>query len=75
MRIGGTLDLAALAHLAGGDARMRHFQLLTHDRQVQAIRGMLAQGTTEYGVAAATGLSVEFIRQVLGENADREPRS
>ena len=64
-RIGGALDLRAMADLAGGDARMRAFRLLTRDAQAEAIRRLIAEGMSEHGAAAATGLSVEFIRRML----------
>ena len=68
--IGGPLDLVAIGQLYGpvdsDEARMRHFHVLDHDAQAAAIRRMAAIGRTEYGIAAATGLSVEMVRRLLG---------
>lgn len=56
--IGGTLNTNALARL--------HFTTLSRDQQEQAIRRMSAQGQTAGVIAAATGLAVEQIRNILG---------
>lgn len=57
--IGGTLDTVALARL--------HFTTLDRDQKAQAIRRLAAIGQSEYTIASATGLAVEFIRRVLAE--------
>lgn len=46
---------------------MLHFWLLTRDQQAQAMRRMLAAGWSDHGIAAATRLSVEQVRQLLSE--------
>jgi hypothetical protein len=55
--IGGALDLSALSRM--------HFHSLDHAEQAAAIRRLAALGQSELTIAAATGLSVEAIRQVL----------
>ncbi len=62
-RIGGPLDLAALARL--------HFHALSHEEQTAAIRRMSADGMTDYGISHATGLAVEQVRRILAEQACR----
>jgi hypothetical protein len=46
---------------------MHYFALLTRDEQHSAIQRLAASGMSEYGIAAATRLSVEMIRAILGE--------
>ena len=46
---------------------MLHFALLNRAEQAAAIRRMANAGNTETTIATATGLSVEFIKRVLGE--------
>jgi hypothetical protein len=46
---------------------MNHFLLLTNEEQRGAIRRLSKSGFSDYGIAAASGLSVEMIRQILGE--------
>jgi hypothetical protein len=48
------------------DRRMDYFQMLTRDEQRVAIRRMAASGQSEFTIAAATRLSVEMIRKILG---------
>lgn len=47
--------------------RMRHFHALTREQQAEAIRQLAAAGQSETAIASATGLSVEFVRHVIGE--------
>lgn len=47
-------------------ARMAAFESLTREQQGAVIRRMIADGVPEYTVAAATRLSIEMIRRVLG---------
>jgi hypothetical protein len=56
------------------DGRMNYFLLLTPDEQRAAIHRMHRAGMGDYTLAAATGLSVEMIRRILGptEPADRK---
>ena len=49
------------------EASIRNFRALSRDEQVTVIRQMAASGWGDYGLAAATRLSVEQIRQVLAE--------
>lgn len=63
--IGGTLILDALAQLSGRD---RH-RPQTRDEMRAAIHGMASGGMSDYGIARATGLSVEQVRRLLGERA------
>lgn len=46
--------------------RMAAFHALTRAEQAEALRMLLAQGMSEYDAARASGLSVEFIRRVVG---------
>jgi len=67
--IGGTLDMSALAQLAGlhDNKRMAHFNAMTSEQKADAVRQMAAAGMSDYGVASATGLAVEFVRRLIGE--------
>ena len=72
-RIGGVLDLAALSALsdvpAGNALRMQHFNALSHDDQLAAIRSLAHEGQSEHAIARATGLSVEMIRSLLRQTS------
>ena len=46
---------------------LRHFLLLDRDRQREAIQRLAAAGLSVNTIAAATALSVEQIRAILGE--------
>ena len=46
---------------------LHHFLLLTREEQHAAIRRLASAGMNEYSIAAATRLSVEMIRRILGE--------
>jgi hypothetical protein len=46
---------------------LNHFLLLERREQEAAVRRMAAAGMGDYGVAAATGLSVEQVRRVLAQ--------
>lgn len=59
-RIGGVLDYAALT------GRDRHRPATREEMQI-AVFEMAARGMTDYGIAAATHLSVEQVRRMLGE--------
>lgn len=50
-------------------ARMAAFERLTREQQSEAIRRMLRDGVPEYTVAAATRLSIEMVRRIVGEGA------
>ena len=43
------------------------FDALTRDEQKQAIFDLADEGFGDYGIAAATKLSVEQVRQILAE--------
>lgn len=55
---------------AKSDARMHYFALLSRDEQEQAIRRMAASGLSDHVISAATMLSVEQIKKILGERAN-----
>ena len=46
---------------------VQHFLLLDRDQQRGAILRLAAAGYTDYGIASATRLSVEFVRTVIGD--------
>ena len=46
---------------------MNYFNMLTRDEQSLAIRRLSASRMSDYEIAAATALSVEMVRQILGE--------
>jgi hypothetical protein len=46
---------------------MHYFALLTRDEQRAAIVRLAASGASEYTIAAASRLSVEMVRVILGE--------
>jgi hypothetical protein len=53
------------------DRRARaHFDRLSRDEQVEAIRRLAHEGLGDYEIAHATKLSVEMIRRVLGARAE-----
>lgn len=47
-------------------ARSRHFDELDADQKAQAIRDLKAMGFPDSSICAATGLSIEGLRAVLG---------
>jgi hypothetical protein len=51
-------------------ARMLHFRGLEHAQQAEPVRRLAALGQSEFTIARATGLSVEMIQRVLGEQSD-----
>jgi len=52
-----------------------YFYELTRAEQAVAIRKLIDDGMSEYGAAAATGLSVEMVRQIIAARiAAAEPR-
>jgi len=48
-------------------ARMAAFESLTREQQIAAIRRLAQNGYTDHGISHATRLSVEQVRQALGE--------
>jgi len=49
------------------EREMSHFLLLSEADRHAAIKRMAANGWSDYSIAAATRLSVEMVRKVLGE--------
>lgn len=49
------------------DRELHHFLMLSHDEQRAAIQRLAASGMSDYVIAAATRLSVEMVRTILGE--------
>lgn len=49
------------------DARLKHFASLDHQSQREAVRRMAIDGHSAYGIATATGLSVEAVALILRE--------
>jgi len=49
------------------ERELRHFMLLNRDEQRAAIHRLANSGYSDYGVAAATSLSVEQVRVILDE--------
>jgi len=47
--------------------KIGYFQMLAPDEQTNAIRRMAASGMSDDMIAAATALSVEMVRAILGE--------
>jgi hypothetical protein len=52
---------------ASHDKKMLYFAMLTREEQVAAIKRLVSSGMSDYGVAAACGLSVEMIRSIIGQ--------
>jgi hypothetical protein len=46
---------------------MFYFAMLSRDEQHAAIHRLAESGMSDYGIAAATRLSVEMVRAILGE--------
>ena len=46
---------------------MHYFRLLTPQEQAAAIRPMAAEGMSHSTISAAPRLSVEFVRQIVGD--------
>jgi hypothetical protein len=53
--------------MSEADRRMNYFLMLDQEEQRAAIHRLADSGVSDYGCAAATGLSVEMIRAILGE--------
>ncbi len=49
------------------DRRLNYFLLLTREEQREAIARLARDGMSDSTIAAATRLSVEMIRKILGE--------
>jgi ABC-type phosphate/phosphonate transport system ATPase subunit len=49
------------------DAHMNYFVMLSREEQHEAIHRLANSGMSDYAIAAATRLSVEMIRVILGE--------
>lgn len=61
-RVGGTLDWRDMA-----DPRRVEFARMTRGQQAEAVRRMAGEGHGEQSIAQASGLSVEAVRRVLGD--------
>lgn len=46
-------------------AARRHFDRLTRDEVVDAVQRLASEGHSDYGIAAATGIAVEQIRNII----------
>lgn len=56
--------------IANTDPARRHFDRLTGDEVVEAVRRMAGEGHSDYTIAAATGLVVEQIRHIIANGTD-----
>jgi hypothetical protein len=54
------------------ERELRYFLLLDRDEQREAIRRLASGGMSDYTIAAATMLSVEQVRAILGESKAAE---
>jgi DNA-binding NarL/FixJ family response regulator len=70
--VGGTLIPDALQALSGNPERnrMRHFERLTQHEREQAIKRMADMGMSDHGIAAAARISVEQVRQIIGQREE-----
>jgi 2-iminoacetate synthase ThiH len=50
---------------------MHYFAMLSREEQREAIRRLANSGMSDYTIAAATKLSVEMVRIILGEQKAR----
>lgn len=57
--------LHEMAEALRADPRLRHFASLDHAEQCKAVCRMAIDGHSPYGIAAATGLSVEAVESIL----------
>jgi hypothetical protein len=58
---------AAIGVPMSADRRMHYFSMLNRDEQAKAIARLASSGMNDYGIASATGISVEMVRKILGE--------
>jgi ABC-type phosphate/phosphonate transport system ATPase subunit len=49
------------------DSHMHYFAMLSREEQHQAIHKLSNGGMSDYAIAAATKLSIEMIRFILGQ--------
>ncbi|MGO9267668.1 MAG: hypothetical protein ACLQBA_22755 [Candidatus Binataceae bacterium] len=49
------------------EREMHHFLMLTADEQRAAIVKLAAAGMSDHTIASASGLAVEMVRKILGE--------
>lgn len=59
---------------SGDRARTAHFAALDREQQEQAVRRLAATGMGDHTIAAATQLSIEQIRRILGEGREAQER-
>lgn len=55
----------------GGVDPLAYFHALTRDEQRAAIKRLASEGMTDYGIASATRLSVEQVRQVIAQRCEQ----
>ena len=58
---------------AAPDRRMDYFAMLEPEQQRTAIMRLAASGMSDHGIAAATLLSVEMVRQIMGPRRPVNP--
>lgn len=63
--------LSEVRELGAPDPARQHFHALAAEQQHEAIARLAAAGHGDHRIAHATGLSVEMIRRVLAERAQR----
>lgn len=51
------------------DPSIQYFHALTREEQIAVVKRMATDGWTDHGIAHATRLSVEQVRQVIGERS------
>lgn len=51
------------------DKSIQYFHELTRSQQAAVIRRMASDGWSDHGIACATRLSVQFVRQVIAERS------
>lgn len=54
---------------ANNEAHRMNFTAMPYEQQVEAIQRMASGGTSDYGIAHATGLAVEQVRRILSPRA------
>lgn len=62
-RIGGPLDLEAMAALAGRELHRPR----SREEFRAAVQELASRGMSDHTIASATGLAVEQVRRILGE--------
>ncbi len=60
-------SMSAIVSTAHIPREMHYFAMISRDEQHAAIHRLAPSGMSDYGIAAATPLSAEMIRAILGE--------